>query len=235
MSIYNPLNWQNEQALSGFPFSESLDVQDLIVDAKFVQFDGFQPLLNYIYVSADSAEISMTFDYGIKTITLSKTSFSDGGVYHIYEEGNYRYLGLLSFGLGVKDLFSNYVGRNLEYNLAFDISTVRSIPSQDAVYLFDGNYGDVELSRSSGDKTIFYNLSLDLNSITFNAVTMHNIEDYGTLQGLKKINLVPPLNNNINLASNDVVKVNALNSSSLTLELVAGSASSAFIVPTLNS
>ena len=62
MAIYNPLSWQNENALSSYPFSEDIDVQDFIVDAKFVQFDNFLPILNYVLVERDRLNLTMTFD-----------------------------------------------------------------------------------------------------------------------------------------------------------------------------
>ena len=46
MANYNPLNWQNENGLSSYPFDRDLEVQDFIVDARFVQFDNYVPVYN---------------------------------------------------------------------------------------------------------------------------------------------------------------------------------------------
>lgn len=243
MAIYNPLSWQNEAALSNHPFAFELEIQDVIVDAKFVQFDNFIPILNYIQVERESLRLAITFDYGQNSsITLLKSTYTQGDKYkcvRIYDPAGYRYLGTLTFGAGVYALWEAYVGRKLAYDVSFAEYVVRSIPSKDAVYLFDGSFGDVELGRTVSDTTIFYNTRTPAdndagwNSITFNAVAGHSVTD--TLQnfnGLRKINLVPPLHNNITLSSNEVVKVNVSNNT-CTINLVAGSPSTAFVVPTL--
>jgi hypothetical protein len=237
MAIYNPLSWQNENALSNYPFAELQDIQDLLVDAKFVQFDSFIPVLNQITVNNDTVVLSITFDYGTNSnITLLKSTYLRGAAYRsvrIYNDDNSRYVGLLVFGAGVETLWNGYVGRKLKYSSTFLSETVRSIPSKDAVYKLDGNYGNLELSRTATDTTIFYNTSLELNSITFNAVGGHAVPEGKVKEGLRKINLVPPLHNNINLASNDVIKIKSFNATSLSIDLVSGSTAKSFLLPTL--
>jgi hypothetical protein len=144
-----------------------------------------------------------------------------------------RYLGSVTFGAGVEALWDSYMGRVFNYNLQFVPETVRSIPSKDAVYLFDGSYGDVTLTRSSSDTSIFYNTSQSLNSITFNAVEGHSVDNRQPI-GLKKINLVSPLNNNIYLASNETIKFSSADTN-ITIDLASGTAAQAFTVPTLSS
>ena len=236
MAWYNPLSWQNENALSSYPFAFDIDPQDLVVDASFVQFDGFIPTLNSVQINADSIVFKFTFDSGIRDgVVYLRSTYNLGIAYRnlrVYTKDNSRYLGVITIGPGAAALWDNYIGREFVLNSQFCSDSVRSIPSKDAVYLFDSNYGDVELSRTVNDKTIFYNVSLDLNSITFNAVTGHSIENQQP-QGLRRINLVPPFNNNINLASNDTIKFSTLNNTSLNVDLVSGTASSAFVLPTL--
>jgi len=237
MSIYNPLSWQSEHALSGFPFDVELDIRDFIVDAQFVQFDGFIPVLNYAYVELDRIRLSITFDSGTQSsIEFLRAAYLRDGGYRslrIYTTSGDRYLGTITFGSGASVLWENYIGQKLTYDQSFTVSTVRGIPSRDAVYALDGNYGDITLGRTYQDSTIFYNVSEDLNAVTFNAVGGHSVADDAKPEGLRKINLVTPLNNNINLASNDVIKISSFNSQSLTVDLVSGSVSKAFAVPSL--
>lgn len=242
MSQYNPLSWQNENALSGCPFSIEPEIQNFIVDAKFVQFDGFVPTLDYIIVQPDKIYFAITFDCGqVVTSNFLKETYDLGEEYRslrLYTSNNDRYLGVLVFGLGAADLWQNYIGRKLTFSQSFSPTTVRSVPFKDAVYLFDGNYGELQLSRTSLDSSVFYNTSAALNSITFNAVAGHSVTQGTSVQilekkGLRKINLVPPVNNNINLMSNDVIKIKTFNASSLTIELVTGSATQAFVIPSL--
>ena len=240
MANYNPLSWQNENGLSSYPFNSDLEVQDFIVDARFVQFDNYVPVLNYIDIEVSKIELSMTFDYGKSSnLIFLKSKYSAGEAYRnirIYQPDNRRYLGSIVFGQGAQTLWQEYLGQRIVYNAQFSTDTVRSIPSKDAVYLFDSSYGDITLGRTSLDRTIFYNASEELNAITFNAVGGHSVTeviDSGQSNSLKQINLVKPLNNNINLASNDVIKITPVNASSLQISLVAGSKSSAFSLPTL--
>ena len=237
MAIYNVLNWQNENALSSYPLNSDVDVQDFIVDARFVQFDNFVPVLNYVKIDSDRITLAITFDYGQHTaIEFFKSTYDNGEKYRvvrIYSPIDNRYMGSLTFGQGAAELWTSYVGRKLVYNISFAENTVRSIPSQDAVYTLDGNYGVIALGRTDSDTTIFYNCvnSSEDRSVVFNAVGGHAVS--GNKEGLRKINLVTPLNNNINLASNDVIKISSFNAASLTIDLVAGSPSTAFIIPTL--
>jgi len=245
MALYNPLSWQNENGLTSYPFAFDLDVQDFLVDAKFVQFDGFTPVLNKVKVNADNIIITLTFDYGASLpATLYKEVYELGDEYRslrLYNDDASRYMGVVTFGSGVNILWDNYVGRELTYNAPFAANTTSSIPSKDAVYTLDSNYGDVQLSRTLEDKAIFYNVSTELNALTFNAVYGHAIStsspggDGPPVNGLRQINLVRPINNNINLASNDVIKITSRNAASLYVDLVAGTPSTSFLLPTLIS
>jgi len=239
MSIYNPLSWQNENSLSSYPLEKDLDPQNYIVDARFVQFDNFVPQLNYTLIDNDRIKLSISFDKEtITSIEYLKSVYqlNDASkVLRIFSQVDNRFLGSIVFGEGLRELWNMYVGRKLNHNVKFLASTVRSIPSKDSVYKLDGSFGDVELTRTTGDTTIFYN-TVDTptkHSIVFNAVAGHSVS--GAKQGLRKINLVSPRNNNITLVSNDVVKVTALNNTFLTIGLVSGDASASFNLPTLNS
>jgi hypothetical protein len=237
MSSYNPLSWQNENALSSYPFSADLDIQDFIVDAKFVQFDNYIPVLNYVTIDFDRIQINALFDEGETNIVFFKSTYDKGEAYRsvrIYNSVGDRYFGVITFGTGVQTLWNDFIGRRLQYNIRFATESVRSVPSKDAVYTFDGYYGDVLLNRTQDDAAIFYNISEESNSITFNAVGGHSV--IGIVpEGLRKINLVRPKNNNITLSANDVIKMTSLNGRSLSIDLVAGKGSKAFLLPTLTS
>lgn len=238
MAIYNPLSWQNENGLAGYPFKELLEVQEVIVDAKLTQFDGYIPILNAISIDDDKIKLFIQFDFGEGSCFLLKDTYNAGSLYRsvkIYTPNNDRCLGSVTFGDGTEVLWRDYVGRKLIPGISFIADVVRSIPSKDAVYTFDGMYGDVKLSRTQEDSAIFYNLSTELNSITLNAVGGHAVADSALPQGLKMINLVSPVANNINLSSNDVIKISSQNSSSLNISLVSGAVAAGFKVPSLNS
>jgi len=240
MATYNPLNWQNENALSSYPFDEDLEPQDFIVDAQFIQFDHFVPALNSCYIDNDKIVLSFTFDFGVlANVAFLKDQYDSGEAYRsvrLHQPINNRYLGTVVFGAGVQLLWQQSKGQRLSFNRKFSATTVRSIPFKDAVYLFDSMYGDISLGRASEDRAIFYNVSEDLNSVTFNAVAGHSVNEdisAGLVEGLKQINLVKPLNNNINLASNDIIKITPVNAAALDISLVVGNKTASFTLPTL--
>lgn len=238
MSRYNPLGWQNQNGLSNYPLETAFEQQDFLTDARFVQFDGFVPRIDYVFVENNSIKLSITFDYGQNTnIEFFKSQYDQGEHRRhlkIYQPITDRYLGALCFGTGVEKLLSNSVGKKIAGPFKFDVTTVISIPSKDAVYTLDDMFGDITLSRTYEDKTIFYNNNSDLNTITFNAVSKAEISS-GDRQGLRKINLVPPVNNNINLLANDTIKLSSLNASSLVVNLVTGTQQRSFQLSTLSS
>jgi hypothetical protein len=237
MAIYYPLSWQNENALSGYPFDSSIFSNDFIVDAKFIQFDGFIPTLNYVIVDADKILLSLTLDYGeLSNLSYKKSDYISGQAtrqLRIYTPDGNRYLGVLVFGSGLEQLWLSSVGRKYTINSKFSSSTIISIPKKAGVYSLDNLKGSVQLSKTAEDRTIFYNASKSpsLNSLTFNAVYNHEIS--GEYRVLRKINLVSPVDNNINLSSNDIVKIYSPDNDSLKIELASGAASKAFIIPTL--
>jgi hypothetical protein len=239
MAAYNVLSWRDENSLTGFPFQEEISIPNFIVDARFVQFDGFVPQLKSIRIETDFIALSILFDISREIeVIFTKTSFDLG------EQGRHanihyttptyrRFMGVVSFGTGASALWDSYVGRKLTFNLSFLPETVRSIPSKDAVYTFNGDYGDVKLSSAADDKTVFFNKTS--NAVVHNAVGGHSIENT-TPQGLRQINLVKPRNNNINLASNDIIKMSSPTNTTLTISLVGGALGGrSFAIPTLSS
>jgi hypothetical protein len=242
MSYLNPLSWQNENALSNYPLDNFTNYPNFIVDANFIQFDFFIPILKYVLVETTSIKLTVLFDYGLnQDITFNKAKFLQGDVYkfiRIYNDDNSRYLGTLTLDSSTLDFWENYIGRQLIYDAKFKTSTVKSIPKNHGVYTFDNTYGDIVITTPTEDKTIFYNTykfnSLKSNLI-FNAVTYHEITNNS--QALKKINLVKPVDNNITLSSNDLIKItpSASTGENLEISLVTGKPDKTFIIPTLIS
>jgi hypothetical protein len=229
MATYNTLEWQNENQLNSFPFSSDIAVPDFIIDAKFIQFDNYVPVLNYLYVDNNSIKINITYDEG--SLDVLYIRYSGANHLRIYTPDGHRYIGVLTIGTGVNKLWQAFIGQKLTYNISFASDTVRSIPSSAGVFTFDRNFGEVSLARGLSDKTIFYNINTTLNSITLNAVTGH--EAVGNAKGLRKLNLVEPLNNNITILSNDIIKFKQNFEAGLDVSLISGSTQKSFSLPTL--
>jgi len=230
MADYNILEWQNENRLNSFPFESDIVVPDFIVDAKFVQFNNFAPILNYIQIDTNSIRVNITHDDGIIEALYIKAS--NARSIRLYTGDSYRYLGVLTLGPGAEALLQTHVGQKLTYETRFASETVISIPSSAGVFTFDRNFGEVSLTRGSADTTIFYNINTELNSITLNAVAGH--EATGAARGLRQLNLVKPKDNNINLVSNDVIKFTSSGGFvGLEVALVSGNPTKSFNLPTL--
>jgi hypothetical protein len=252
MSGYDVLAWQNETGLSSYPLTLPLDIQDFLVDASFIQFDNFIPGLRKLVVSPDTIEVTINFDCGEVIGSVTRTKYNNRFRFiQFYTQD--RYLGVVSLGAGTDRVWLECVGQTITRNIPFRDNTVRSIPSKDAVYTIDSKYGDIVFGAigdiqdvfteiggiiyktQAGGNTMLYNESRDLNSITFNAVGNHKIPDTtGVMKPLKKINLVAPINNNIYIQSNDVIKFKSINNLNLSISLV-GNSSGASIVPTLTT
>jgi hypothetical protein len=247
MADYTVLSWQNEHALEAFPLEAPFELENFLVDASFVQFDGFIPILRKIVVASEEIVITLVFDEGEVSATYAKSS--NNYFLRFYGVDN-RYLGTVTFGAGLQLLWAGYVGQKLERNIKFLPHLVRSIPLKDAVYTFDSLYGDITLDSATDStavmvlpnaqaqtlltgKTVFYNLESSRSLITFNAVKNHGLYSTAdTLKPLKKINLVAPVANNIYLSSNDIIKFTSFNNKRLNVSLV-GESSGGSIVPTL--
>lgn len=262
MAEYSVLPWQNENSLSSYPLVFPLDYDGFIVDASFIQFDYFVPVLNTVFIGPDYIEVTITFDSGELTQTYYNSQYNAGIREIRFIENNERYLGCISVGEKTTFLWENFVGQKLIKNIPFLATVVRSIPSRDAVYTLDSLYGNivfgVELEEvtnfssiggfnfennligglvfqnTGGGSNIFYNYNVGKNALVFNAVANHTFPE-DSIWALKRINLVPPINNNIYLASNDVLKFKSINNQRLQISLAGESATGASIVPTLTA
>jgi hypothetical protein len=264
MAEFNVLPWQNENSLTSYPLVYPLDYDGFIVGASFIQFDYFIPVLGTIFVGSGSVEVTITFDCGEVTQSYSETEYHAGVREIRFMDGEDRYLGCLTVGEQANFLWDNFRGQKLVKNIPFLPSVVWSIPSKDAVYALDSIYGDVVFSidlsettsftnpqsfnyqnnfipgisfeNTAGGETIFYNFNSVNNALIFNAVANHAIPvgDF-SVHALKRINLVPPVDNNLYLASNDLIKFSSINNQKLQISLAGKSVSGASIVPTLAS
>jgi len=215
------IEWENEHALSAYPFTVDAPLNNVIVDASFQQFANFVPLINYIEVSSTFLTINLTYDTGTSNFVLQQADYLAGLNYIRLTVGT-RYIGRITFADGVNTLWNNYVGEKVIYNLLFVASTVRSINEQAGVFYLNNLFGNIVLSSSSTDETVFFNTNNDIykNFITFNAVGNHKFPLTTSFQALKKINLMSPVNNNIFIASSDVIQISGDGIGSLNVTLV---------------
>lgn len=232
MSIRGILERPNENAFGNFPFSSPVTFKDVIVDALFIQFDGFAPVLNTLQIQETKIRLSITLDTGTHTFDFLKTTY-DSGVEALRMYIENRYVGTIQFGPGLANLFATAENTILDFNATFLKSIVRPIPSTVGVFTLEGCYGNVILSKEeeiAADASMFYNAPT--GGITFNAVTNHFVPS-STLPILKKINLETPVNNNIFISGNDVVKFEPTDDGDLEISIVTTNLTGTTFVPTL--
>lgn len=225
MSGILELEWENQNGITSYPFLEDQLFDNLITDASFVQFNNFVPILNYMLVSNNSLEINVTLDSGTSLFTINQSDFVAGLNYIRLITGN-RYQGRISFGVGLNELWTNYVGQQITYNLPFSPVTVKSISSTCGVFELLGVKGDIEFTRTVSDENIFYNTIS--GQITFNAVKNNQFLLNPPPIALKQINLVKPIDNNIFLSTSDVLQINGTGIGQLNISLIGSSNSNLF-------
>ena len=193
------LNWLNETSLTPYPLTKSFGYDGFFIDAHFVQFDNFVPILNYVRFFQKQVEISITFDKVTKILYLNDEYYTT--LYStIRITDNNRYLGLLKFGQGlIKFAEESGEQRQININTKFLSHVVKSIPSNCGVFSIDNKYGELAFLS---DDYVYYDV--DGANITFNAVYYPPIENE---LYLKTLNLVGPEHNNVFIKNTDIIKV----------------------------
>lgn len=209
------LSWNNESEGTPYPLERTLGVDSLIVDANFVQFDAFQPILLSTTVADDQFTFRIQFDRTIKTINISKFLLT-GVTYTSTIYDGARYLGTLVLGADAVALYDELVNKTFNTNIKFLANTVKSIPSNAGVYSLNGFTGIVVLET---DDFSWYETAG--NEITINAVYVPSPTDENFL---KTLNLVTPVDNNVHIKDSETVKISMLGPSAIQISLVGTSA-----------
>jgi len=198
MANLNVLSWNNESALSPYPLVNSFGYDDLLIDANFIQFDGFVPVLKSISAANNIIEFIIQFDNLIKTITVNKLDLL-GVAYPITIKEGTRYLGKIVLGPNAVYLYDELANRTLTLNIKFLAFLVKSIPSNAGVYKLQSNFGELALTS---DENIWYNVGG--NDVEFNAVS------FGALSSepyLKSLNTVLPTANSVFIQDSETIKI----------------------------
>lgn len=197
------LEWTNEHSNSSYPLSKPFTPQDFIVDAMFVQFDGFVPVLKTITIKQGKATIVVTTDAGDVSVIVSRPSISYFPGFAVELRAAGRFLGQLVFGQGLVTLFSTHLEAVLKPNISFLPSVVRGISSRGGLYSLAGYSGDVNVytGPTPQSRSIFFNQSG--NQVTWNAGWAGNQLQQ---QPLKTLNGVAPRGNALFIEDSELIK-----------------------------
>lgn len=223
MKTIGTLPWLNENSLTTYPLTSSFGYNGFLVDASFVQFDNFIPVLSEFSVDDNQIVISVAVDTGtiVSYVAISDLAIQ-GYTQKLYD--NTRYVGSLVFGITAYSLvtgnMANQTFKNL--NIPFLSNTVKSIPTDGGVYNIQGKFGALTLTNT--DNTFFY--SVTGQDLVIGAIAYPELKDENIL---KSINSVLPQSNNLYLLDNQVIKYKSTGSSELEIGLV-GSSSEGVIV-----
>lgn len=188
-------NWRTANSLTAFPLSKSFGVENFIIDANFVQFDAFVPVLQTVVVAEHSITLTILFDTGTQTATIQDT-VAVGDEVKFYD--GTRYLGRLLIGQGASTMWIKFTEQTLTLNIPFLSATVRAIPSASGVFSIGGAFGPV---RFVSDDVISFDLSG--NDVTCHAAALNAPVGEPVL---KTINGVEPVANNITFIDTDIIK-----------------------------
>src|SRR5574343_827523 len=192
------LEWLNEHTLTDYPLTKYVGSHDFFLDANFIQFDGFVPVLKSYTIGTDSMSFVLTVDSGEFTFSLNKVSYIPETALNL-RDGT-RYLGCIVFGSGIYNLFDEEVGSTVTLNAPFCSSTVSSVNSNAGEDSINGQYGDLNVVT---DENLFF--SINGNDVTWNAVSLPDLP-VGVVP-LKTLNHVAPSGNAILLKSSELFKI----------------------------
>lgn len=213
------LPWTNENSLTPYPLTRSFGYDTLLVDANFIQFDGFVPILKSISRDDDSLVFTIQFDLEQVDLTVDIPEMLPGVTVPISSSG--RFLGSLTVGTGTSRFVDNALGTQsvIELNIPFISSLVKSIPSTAGVYSIESKYGDLTFEH---DSKIWYDV--DGQDVTFNAVSGL---DYDGELYLKTLNSVSPIDHGVRMEDNQVIKIRSTAPSVIEISLVGTELSTA--------
>jgi len=235
------LTWTNETGRTSYPLQPNQAVtNDVIVDARFVQFDGFIPVLQSILVGASTLTLTIQFDLLTLQVVYEQSSFTAGTkhltIYDNENSYNKRYLGRIVFGDGVNDLWNNRVSQLLTIGVPFTPNVVRSVPSGCGLFTLGGRFGALEFAGDPDVNAVFFTTSPDDNWVAFNAVGNFMLPGSPPSPALKLLNLVAPIDNNITIGTNDIIKVTPTGATTLAISLIGNTSNTVdSIVSTLAS
>lgn len=202
-NTYGVLEWTNENGLSSYPLTKMITPSDFLIDASFVQFDGFVPVLKSMTVSQSKVVLVLVTDAGNITVEIAKplsTQFPNTVV--AVTTAN-RKLGFLVFGQGLATIFSLYLDTTLTLNIPFLPSVVRGVNSNAGVYSIEAYTRAVNIyTGATADQSIFFDVAS--NNVTWNAGALPTVI---STNPLKTLNGVHPIGNAVFIEDSDVIKV----------------------------
>jgi len=214
MAITGILSWENETALNAYPLSKEFGLNSFLVDANFVQFDNFVPVLQSITLLDQNLVISLLTDVGTIKLTVATSEFVGTSLTKRIFDSTGRCIGTLVFGANALSLFENENTLSLDINIPFLSFLAKSIPSNCGVYSVAGKFGALSLT---GDKNLWFTSITGRNGIVFNAAALGAIS---ALPYLKTLNGIAPINNNVYMQETDLLKIATAGTATVQFSLI---------------
>lgn len=200
------VEWLDEHNNGEYPMDRDIGLRNFIVDAHFIQFDGFVPVLVSVDVQPTKVVLVIEFDKETKEVTINYTPITYSLPVRMYGTDG-RYMGMLTIGPGFNNLITDNAGSKYVLNVPFAATTVLSVNSQNGVYSIQGVAANPIVIKT-GTTPLDMNIQLGIvgTTITWNAVAIPRPAT-PVIVALKSLNSIVPVNNNINIFDTDVVKI----------------------------
>ena len=222
MSTLGTLGWREENAREAYPLAYQQDMPKFIVDATWVQFDGYVPVLHAVSATGSEVTLEIQTREGLLTETVSLVSISGLFTTVSWVDEYDRSLGRTVLSAeGLASVIAKYAGSRVVCNYPFAACTVVSVNHEAGVYSIENRYGNVHVSTVNADspefrQAIFIQASAP-QTWTWNASSMPG--DFTEVTALKTINGVGPQNFGIWIETNDIIRATP-GEASLTLDMV---------------
>lgn len=156
------LEWRNESVRGAYPLARGIADNDLLVDAQFVCFDNFVPILKSYQVDSGSLNLTVTLEDGDCVVQLP-AGIADGTEVPIKLT---RYRGFVVVGPGALRLLAHGNGKPVVCRVPFLSTVVTSISSSAGVYSLAGVHGLLDIKLDENIRVS----SQPGNLIVFNAI-----------------------------------------------------------------
>lgn len=197
------LEWQNELSLACYPLSKDVGLKNILVNARFQQFDNFVPTLVSINVSLNTSVWNILTDEGIIAVTVLNDIAAGTSISILGNQA--RHIGFVTIGAGLLSFITKYLNQTLKINTVFSASCVTSIPTNSGVFSIDKAYGDVLITK---EYRIFFEIAGQ--TMQWNAAGPPNIVTTSS-NPLKRINGVGPINNEVHMEDSEIIKIDPIN------------------------
>jgi hypothetical protein len=208
------LSWLNEASLTPYPLQHGFGCDGFLLDANFVQFDNFVPILTSLSLNELNLSINLQIDVGAIALSIPVGELTGSVLMKTLYDSSGRYVGCLTFGYDILGPFDRQSVQTVDVNIPFLPHLVKSIPLKAGVYAIDGVYGPVIIHK---DDNIFFDFIGLNNEIVFNAIA---VPQATAIPYLKTLNSIEPMNNSVYMQDTEILKITSPSTATIQFSII---------------